>query len=93
MWWCWIALLDQNKQLALQLLIHSPPWIKPLQIKNITRNKEDMSKLNVLFKRPREPDPLPSRKGKVSLTIQTVPQWKVPDDVTKDVLWRYIHNL
>ena len=51
MWWCWIALLDQNKQLALQLLIHGPPWIKPLQIKNITHNKEDMSKLNVLFKR------------------------------------------
>ena len=34
---------------------------------------------------PREPDPLPSRKGKVSLTIQTLPQWRVPNDVTKDV--------
>lgn len=54
MWWFWIALLDQNK-LALQLLIHLPPWIK-----NITRNKEDMSKVNALFKTPlsHEPDPL-----------------------------------
>ena len=34
----WIALLDQNKQLALQLLIHIPLRIEPLRIKNITCN-------------------------------------------------------